>query len=107
MLFTANAFVRRDHLTYPPSANPLDDLPATVSQDRTLTNLGAKARPRVHARPPQRQDGRLVHGDTLHENFTLGITDPTSTRHGRTQTATFDDPSFAASASARIPVTES
>jgi hypothetical protein len=42
-LFTANGFVRRDHLTYLPSSNPLDDTPATVSQDRMLTNLGAKA----------------------------------------------------------------
>src|SRR5262249_46312112 len=42
-LFTANGFVRRDHLSYLPSANPLDDTPATVSQDRTLTNMGAKA----------------------------------------------------------------
>ncbi len=42
-LFTANGFVRQDHLTYPPSADPFDDTPATVSQDRTLTNIGVKA----------------------------------------------------------------
>ena len=42
-LLTANAFVRRDHLTYDPSPNPLDDARASISQDRTLTNLGVKA----------------------------------------------------------------
>ena len=42
-LFTANAFVRRDHLTYTPSADPFADPPATVSQDRKLTNIGVKA----------------------------------------------------------------
>ena len=39
-LFTANGFVRQDHLTYTPSADPFADTPATVSQDRTLTNFG-------------------------------------------------------------------
>src|SRR5262249_46397136 len=38
MLFTANGFVRRDHVIYSPSANIFDDTPATVSQDRTLQN---------------------------------------------------------------------
>jgi hypothetical protein len=42
-LLTANGFVRRDHPTYSPSPNPLDDTPASVSQDRTLMNIGAKA----------------------------------------------------------------
>jgi hypothetical protein len=42
-LFTANAFVRRDHLTYTPSGNPFNDTPATVGQDRTLMNYGVKA----------------------------------------------------------------
>ena len=42
-LFTANGFVRQDHLTYTPSADPFADQPATVSQDRKLTNFGVKA----------------------------------------------------------------
>ena len=42
-LFTANAFVRQDHLTYTPSADPFADQPASVSQDRKLTNSGVKA----------------------------------------------------------------
>ena len=35
-LLTANAYIRQDHLTYSPSANPFADQPGTVSQDRTL-----------------------------------------------------------------------
>ena len=42
-LFTANAFVRQDHLTYTPSADPFADQPGSVSQDRKLTNIGVKA----------------------------------------------------------------
>jgi hypothetical protein len=42
-LFTANMFVRQDHLTYTPSANPFADTPGTVSQNRKLTNFGVKA----------------------------------------------------------------
>src|SRR5262249_47462119 len=42
-LFTANAYVRQDHLIYTPSADPFADQPGTVSQDRTLRNLGFKA----------------------------------------------------------------
>ena len=43
-LFTANGFVapRPPHL-YAQAPNPFDDTPATVSQDRTLTNMGVKA----------------------------------------------------------------
>ena len=48
-LFTANGFVRRDHLTYTPSADPFADTPATVSQDRTLTNIGRQGRRRHDA----------------------------------------------------------
>src|SRR5262249_11476483 len=33
-LFTANGYVRHDHLVYTPSSNPLDDIPASISQDR-------------------------------------------------------------------------
>ena len=49
-LFTANGFVRQDHLTYTPSADPFADTPATVSQDRTLTNIGVKADVAIHRR---------------------------------------------------------
>jgi Carboxypeptidase regulatory-like domain len=77
MLFTANGFVRRDHLTYLPSSNPLADLPATVSQDRTLTNMGIKADLAYTNGNHNLKFGGTISATPLHETFTLGITDPT------------------------------
>jgi hypothetical protein len=76
-LFTANAFVRRDHLTYDPSSNPLEDTPATISQNRTLTNLGVKADLAVTAGHHNLKVGADIAATQLHEQFTFGITDPT------------------------------
>jgi hypothetical protein len=76
-LFTANGFVRRDHLTYLPSPNPLDDTPASVSQDRTLTNLGAKADLTMTLGAHSLKFGGSIGATRLHEQFTFGITDPT------------------------------
>ena len=75
-LFTANAFVRHDHLTYAPSANVFNDTPATVSQDRTLTNLGVKADVSIAAGRHNVKFGGSIGGTRLHEQFTFGITDP-------------------------------
>src|SRR5262249_53982368 len=77
-LFTANGFVRRDHLTYLPSANPLDDTPASVSQDRTLTNMGAKADLSMTRGVHNMKVGGSIGATLLHEQLTLGITDPTA-----------------------------
>src|SRR5262249_31999638 len=41
-ILTANAFVRQDRVKYTPSADPFADTPATVSQNRRLTNFGGK-----------------------------------------------------------------
>lgn len=76
-LFTANGFIRRDHLTYLPSANPLDDTPASVSQDRTLTNMGAKADVSMTLGAHNLKVGGSIGATRLHEGFTFGITDPT------------------------------
>src|SRR5499427_7407535 len=78
LLFTANGFVRRDHLTYLPSPNPLDDIPATVSQDRTLTNMGAKADLTMTLGAHNVKVGGSIGATRLHEQFTFGITDPTN-----------------------------
>jgi len=77
-LFTANGFVRRDHLTYLPSANPLNDTPATVSQDRTLMNMGAKADLSMTLGAHNVKFGGSIGATRLHEQFTFGITDPTN-----------------------------
>lgn len=76
-LFTANGFVRQDHLTYLPSPNALDDTPATVSQDRKLTNYGVKADVTVTTGNHNVKMGGSVSATKLQEHFTLGITDPT------------------------------
>ena len=76
-LFTANGFVRRDHLTYLPSPNPLDDTPATVSQDRMLTNMGAKADVTMTLGAHNLKFGGTIGATRLQEQFTFGITDPT------------------------------
>jgi len=76
-LFTANGFVRSDHLTYLPSANPLNDTPASVSQDRMLTNIGAKADLSMTLGAHNVKVGASFGATRLHEQFTFGITDPT------------------------------
>ncbi len=75
-LFTANAFVRQDHLTYSPSADPFADQPASVSQDRKLTNLGVKADVSYTAGSHNVKLGGTVSATKLNENFTIGFTDP-------------------------------
>ena len=72
-----NGFVRRDHLTYLPSADPFSDLPATVSQDRRLTNSGVKADLAYTAGNHNVKFGGNISATKLEEKFTLGITDPT------------------------------
>jgi hypothetical protein len=76
-VLTANGFVRRDHLTYTPSPNPFADLPGTVSQDRTLTNFGGKVDFEFISGRHDVKTGGTIAATRLHENFTLGVTDPT------------------------------
>jgi hypothetical protein len=76
VLFTANAFVRRDRLTYTPSSNPFADQPGTVSQDRQLTNSGAKVDVTYSAGNHNVKVGGTIGATKLTENFGFGITDP-------------------------------
>src|SRR5262249_56060937 len=75
-LFTANAFVRQDHLTYTPSPDPFADQPGTVSQDRTLTNVGMKADLAYDAGRHNVKVGGSITATKLDERFTIGFTDP-------------------------------
>jgi hypothetical protein len=77
-LFTVNGYARRDRLTYSPSANPFADLPATVSQDRTLMNVGFKADLTYTTARHNIKTGGSIGATQLHEQFTFGITDPTA-----------------------------
>lgn len=76
-LLTANAFLRQDRLTYSPSANPFADAPATISQVRTLRNLGAKVDLSYAAGNHNVKIGGTIGSTQLDESFALGITDPT------------------------------
>ena len=75
-LLTANGFVRRDHLTYTPSPDPFADSPASVSQDRTLTNFGIKADVSYTTGAHNLKLGGTIGATRLNENFTIGFTDP-------------------------------
>jgi hypothetical protein len=75
-LITVNAFFRRDRVNYYPSRDPLDDGPATVAQDRSLTNFGVHADlTRVRGRHNWKV-GLNAAQTRLDEEFSLGITDP-------------------------------
>lgn len=75
-LFTANAFVRRDDVTYLPSADPFSDTPATVSQSRQLRNIGAKVDVAYAAGNQNVKAGGTFSATRLNEKFSIGITDP-------------------------------
>src|SRR5436309_11780061 len=76
-LFSANGFVRRDHLTYKPSPDLLSDESGSVSQDRTLTNVGVKADVAYSTGSHNLKLGGTISATKLDEAFTLGFTDPT------------------------------
>jgi hypothetical protein len=75
-LFTANGFVRRDHLTYTPSPDPLSDEGGSVSQDRKLTNVGVKADVTYSSGHHNVKVGGTISATKLDEAFTIGFTDP-------------------------------
>jgi hypothetical protein len=77
-LFTANGFVRRDRVKYLPSADPLNDTPASVSQDRTLTNIGLKSDVAAALGVHNVRFGGTIAATRLGEQFTFAITDPTN-----------------------------
>jgi hypothetical protein len=76
-LFTANGFVRQDHVLYMPSPDPFSDLPGSVSQNRKLMNSGFKADVTYTAGNHNVKAGGSVTATKLDEHFTLGFTDPT------------------------------
>ena len=75
-LLTANAFLRQDHLVYSPSPDPFADQPGTVSQDRTLRNIGIKADVAYTRGGHNFKLGGSISATRLQEHFTLGFTDP-------------------------------
>ena len=77
LLMAANAYVRQDHLTYAPSANPFADESGTVSQDRQLRNVGGKVDFSYSKGANSIKVGGTVSATRLIEGFSLGLTDPT------------------------------
>ena len=82
-VFTAGFFVRRDAYNYYPSGNPFADLgpsnlqQETVSQDRTLTNAGARASLSYVKGIHNVKAGVVYEQTFLTENDHFGIVDPT------------------------------
>jgi hypothetical protein len=75
-LLTVNGFVRRDKLRYVPRADPFADMPATVSQNRSLTNLGGKADLAYTSGAHNLKLGGTIGATKLDEKFSIGFTDP-------------------------------
>ncbi|MGI9075133.1 MAG: TonB-dependent receptor [Bryobacteraceae bacterium] len=76
-LLTIDPFIRQDRIDYYPSRNPFDDTPATVSQDRHLTNWGTRADLSYANGTHNIKIGTQLMQTRLVENFALGLTDPT------------------------------
>src|SRR5262245_36089436 len=75
MLLTINPFIRQDRVRYYPSPDPADDSPATLSQDRRLTNWGVRGDFSYTAGHHNVKIGGQLMQTHLQENFGLGITD--------------------------------
>jgi len=75
-LVSVNAFFRRDQVDYYPSRNPLDDSPATLAQNRFLTNFGLHADLSSVRGRHNWKAGLQATQTRLDEQFSLGITDP-------------------------------
>lgn len=75
-LVTITPFVRSDSVSYYPSRDPFADTPATLAQERRLTNWGGRADvSSTFGRHSVRIGGQLSQ-TRLSESFTMGVTDP-------------------------------
>jgi outer membrane receptor protein involved in Fe transport len=76
-LLTVNPYYRQDLVGYYPSASYLSDQPATMRQNRRLTNFGIKADLSYAKGRHNLKVGTEIRQTNLLEDFQLGITDPT------------------------------
>jgi hypothetical protein len=74
-LLTINPYVRRDQVNYYGSRNPFSDTPVTISQNRFLTNWGAKSDLTTIKGHHTLKVGAQIQQTRLDENFALGVTD--------------------------------
>ena len=77
MLLSISPFIRQDRIDYYPSDNPFADSPATLAQNRHLTNWGTRANFSYASGIHNVKIGTELQQTRLAENFSLGITDPT------------------------------
>jgi hypothetical protein len=75
-LLTINPFFRQDRIDYWPSRDEFDDTPATVGQNRHLTNFGISASLAWVDGIHNFKLGTQIMQTQLKENFNLGLTDP-------------------------------
>jgi len=76
-VLSVNTFVRQDRYHYFPSANAFSDLPATLAQNRHLTNLGVRSDLSYVKGAHNVKAGVQLQHWFLKEQFNLGLTDPT------------------------------
>lgn len=76
-LLSVNAFVRHDRYHYFPSADPFADTPATLAQNRHLTNAGIHTDFSYSQGVHNIKAGAQLQHWFLKEQFNLGFTDPT------------------------------
>jgi hypothetical protein len=75
-ILSVNPFIRQDRVDYYPSADPFADTPATLSQNRHLTNWGTRADISYANNIHNLKVGTSISQTRLAENFGLGITEP-------------------------------
>lgn len=76
-VLTFNPFIRQDRVNYYPSRDPFADSPATLSQQRRLTNYGFKLDLSYVRGRHNIKVGTQIMQTRLREQFSLGLTDPT------------------------------
>ncbi|MDQ2713069.1 MAG: TonB-dependent receptor [Acidobacteriota bacterium] len=75
-LLTIEPWVRQDRVNYYPSADPFNDQPATINQDRHLTNWGTRISFAYANKFNDIKIGTALQQTPLVENFGFGLTDP-------------------------------
>jgi hypothetical protein len=75
-LLSADMWVRQDQVHYYPSSNLFHDTPATLAQNRRLTNLGVKVDLSWDKGISSFKGGGVFQHTPLDESFSLGITSP-------------------------------
>ena len=76
-VLSVNPYFRNDNVHYYPSHNIFDDTPATLSQDRSLRNVGLKVDYSYAKGINSAKFGADLNHTFLHENFAVGVTSPT------------------------------